>query len=409
MEILCKRVDDFKKEKFETIKPTFNNAINEIFNIRETILNDLKKLIDANPSEEVYPKLLKTSIEARKLLLEKINRALANIDRPLEFSKETLNIFDGKLAKSINLTTDAVVTHGRYVRTTFEPEFTTVQSGLRRLHDLAKHLHEKIGKTVNEINKVESLSSEINFLFKLLESVEKIQKNVESLETLLKKTEEIVKEEELKLKQLTSSEEFKHVVDAKREYKHVQSEMTRIESEIKSAFSDISRPLRKLENLLLTGGYQMDREKIKILELCIRNPQEVISSDEKISVAEGVLQETVGLINENKIELDDRERRKKLERIQKLVAKLREFKRRFDVLSHRLETLQRDLAHPIQIQISELEQSIAEHRSKMDHTKMSLDDLKKKREQTEGEIEDKRANIEKHANEILGAKVKLTF
>lgn len=406
---LGERINNLKNEKFETIKPTFNDIIGEIIGTRETLLSNLKKLADANPSEEVYPKLLKSSIEARKLLVEKISRALANIERPSELSKNTLDTFDGKLAKSINLTTDAVVTHGRYVRTTFEPEFAVLQSNLRRLHDLTKHVHEKIGATINEINRLESLSSETNSLTELILSIKKNQDDIESLEMLLKKTEENMREEEARLKQLMSSEEFKRAADTKREHEQIESEIARLEGEVKSAFSDISRPLRKLEKLLSSGGYHMDREKVKALELCINEPQEIVSSDEKISAAEGLLQEAAELLDEGKIELDDRERRKKLERIRKLATRLREFKRRLDVLNHRLNAVQRDLQYPVQTQISELKQSIAEQKSKIDHAQKSIEDLKKKHEQAEKEIEDKRADIEKHAGEILGAKIELTF
>ncbi len=409
LEALNERVNNLGKEKLETAKPTFNALIDETAKVREMLLDDLKRLAEAKPAGDVYPGLLKTSAEAKKLLIEKIARALVNIERRPELSTGALETFDGRLTKATNLTTDAMVIHGRYVRTTFGLEFVAVESSLRRLHELTKQIHTAIEGILSNIRALGSLSSEINSQMELISSVQKIQDDIKSLESLFKETEGRVKNEKGQLKQLTSSEEFKRAVDARQELKQTELKTNRVEGEVISAFSDISRPLRKLGKLISSGRHQMDREKVKTLELCINNPREIISPDKKISVAEELLRETAKLIDEGKIELDERERRKKLERVRKLAARLKEFKRRLELLNQRLEIQRRTLEHPIQKQISELEQSIAQHESDLNHVKISIEELDRKHKLTEKEIEDKRVKLEKLASEILGTKVELTF
>ncbi len=409
LDAIRERVDSLRKERLETIGPTFNTVADEIIRTRETLLNDLKILADANPSENVYAGLLKTSIEAKKLLKEKITRALTNIKHRPELSTNALEAFDEKLTKTTNLTTDAMVIHGRYVRTTFGPEFTSVQFNLRRLHDVSKQLHTTIGEILRESRRLDSLSSEIDSQVELMGYVTQFQDDAKSLENFSKETEEKVKNDRERLTKLRSSEEFKRTVDAKQKFKQTELEIDRVKGEVRSAFSDIGRPLRKFEKLVSSGKHQIDREKIKALELCVNNPLELISSDEKISVAEELLRETVKLLDERKIELDERERRKKLERTQKLATKLREFKKRLELLDQQLEVQRQASEHPIQKQVSELEQSIARHEAELNQMKMSIGELDRKSKLTQEEIEEKRVKLKKLASEILGTKVELTF
>jgi len=409
LDALRERVDKLRKEKLETVKPTLNAILEEIARARGILLNDLKKLAEAGPSEEVHLGLLKTCTEARKLLTEKMTRALAEIERNTELTTGALEAFDGKLTKAINLTTDATAIHGRYVETIFGPEFAAVRSSLRRLNELVGQTHTTVERTLSESRILDSISLEINFQTELIQYSKKTQEDIKSLESLSKETEERVKNEREQLKQLMSGEEFKHAVETMRELKQTELEINHVKGEVTSAFSDISRPLRKLEKLVSSGEHQMDREKIKTLDLCITNPLEIISSDEKTQLAEKLLQETAKLLEDGKIKLNERERRKKLERIRKLAARLKEFKRYLELLNQRLETQRQALEHPIQKQISKLEQSIAQHESELNHIKTSIGELGQKSKLTEKEIEEKRANLEKLAGEIIGTKVELTF
>jgi len=409
LDALRERVNKLRKEKLETVKPTFNAVLEETARVREILLNDIKKLAEAKQSEEVHLGLLKTCTEAKKLLTEKMTRALADIERSTELTMGALEAFDGKLTKAINLTTDATAIHGRYVETIFGQEFAAVRSGLRRLNELAEQTHTTIEGIISESRALDSISFEINSQTELTQYIKKTQGDIKSLESSSKEIEERVKNEREQLKQLKSGEEFKRAIEAMRELKQIESEINHVKGEVMSAFSDISRPLRKLEKLVSSGGHQMDREKIKTLDLGINNPLEIISSDEKILSTEELLLETAKLLEDGEIELNERERRKKLERTRKLAARLKEFKRYLELLNQRLEIQRQALEHPIQKQISKLEQSIAQHESELNHIKKSIEELGQKSKLTEKEIEEKRANLEKLAGEIIGTKVELTF
>ncbi len=409
LDALYKRAEEEKQKELKKIEPDVNKAINEILESKKTVLNDLKKLAGAKQSEEVHPKLLKSATEARKLLVEKIHRALSNIERCPEFSPGALDTANRRLAKSINLTTDAMVTHGRYVRTVFEPELLALQYSLRKLHGTARMTNEKINTVVDRMKRLDSLLFEIKLLADMDSSSKKIRNEITTLEASAKEIENRMEEKKQELRQLTSSEEFKRISDAEQERERIGSEIESVKEKVKNMFSDVGRGLRKFENLLYSGVLHADRGKREILKICINSPEEVLYSDEKISAAEELLHEITKLLENGKIELGDRKKRKKLESMRELPTKLWESKRRLDALMRELEALQSDQDHSVRRRISEVRQSIEEQKSKLNRAKTSIEELKRKLEATKRETADKRANVERVAGKILGINVKLIF
>jgi chromosome segregation ATPase len=153
----------------------------------------------------------------------------------------------------------------------------------------------------------------------------------------------------------------------------------------------------------------MERGLMKTLELCIENPAEILSSDEKIPSAETLLLQTSKLISENKIDLGEKEKRKKLEKVQELAAGLGEYKKRLELLNKQLKVQTQVSEHPVQKQVARLKHSIEQNESKLKLAKASAEELGQKLSQTKDEIEKKRVDMEKSLGETLGAKVELTF
>lgn len=403
---LQRRVDDLRKKKIESAGPTIQALLDETNAIRKLLLNHLGRLSEAGPSEDVYTGLLRTGTEAKKLLIGKITRALAEISQAPELNPLALEAFDMKLTRAVNLTTDAFGVHGRYVEAIFRPELTDVRSDLRRLHEVAERVHDAIKNILEENTKLGSLSSEIDFCMQLVESVKKAQSEIKLLEERHKNVEETLRGERERLVQLRSSDEFKRAAEMEEGFRRAKLRIKRAEDEVAGAFLSISRALRKFEKLISSGEYQLDREKAEALELCIEAPLEVLSSEEKISQAERLLGEVAGLLGEGKIELGELERRKRLESIKSLAGRLRAFKEDIDRLRVQLVDVPE---HPVVRQASELERSIARHQSELDDIGASVEEFGRKIEQGKREIWEKKASLEKNAAKTLGTKVELVF
>ena len=403
------RLKKIKAEKLENGGPKLNALIAQMAKARETLLEELKALADAEPTEVIHSGLLKSATEARKLLIDKITRGLSEVTDAPEFSDAALASFDERLTRVTNLTTDAMVAHGRYVGSVFGSRFSSVRLYLRELHDIFRQAHTTIADITHESKSLDPILAEMESLVETVQNTGKMQEKIKSLEEQTKEAEETLKSERARLNQLESSEEFKRATDSVWEVNQTKLEINRVEGEVIGAFSEISRPLRKLGNLVASGKHQMDRDLIKALDLCIESPLETIVSDEKVSATETLLKETSRLLSEHKIDLEERERRKKLERTQQLAAALGDYKKRLELLNKQLEVQTQVSKHSVLKQVTELKHSISQNETRLNQTKTLTEEIDQKLKQTKNDIEKKRAELERSVSETLGLKVEITF
>ena len=405
------RVDKLKREKLAGAQSTLNTSLDRLSEERGALSKELKTLSEAKPTEEAYPGLRKSALEARRLLADKLTRATSSIQQRREFSTNGLAIPDGKLTKMVNLMTDAIATHGRHVRALFGPQLNTIELRLRRLHGLVREVHALIERTRGELRSLDSISSKISSQRELLHRIESMQTDSKSLKNQVAMLEKLIESESDQLAQLMGSEEFKSLSATGRELEKIEREIAQVKDAASSAISGLSRPLRKMEKLVRAGEYQMDREMVKVLELCIENPLEVLSSDEKIASTDTLLQKMIELLEGGKISMDDRERKKRMELARELLEEKRLLKLK-EQLTHlharkEIQTRAREQTSLFK-QKAELEGSIEKHKSDMKHARATIEELHRESQRAEKDIEKNLRELEKLATDAIGAMIELT-
>lgn len=408
---LQERVDELKREKLADAQSKLDPLLNRLSGERESLLNGLKTLSKAELTGEVYSGLRKSAIEARRLLVDKLTRAFSAIQPRGEFSTDYLATLDNMLTKTVNLTTDAVAAHGRYVRALFARQFDIIELHLRRLHELAIEIHTLTETTLKGIRSLDSISSKISSRKELFRRIENLQANAKSLEGQATELEKLIEDESTQLARLVNSKEFKSVDASGRELEQIEHEMANVRGATSSAISALSRPLRKMEKLVAAGKCQMDREKIKILEICIENPLEIFSSGEKLAAAEALLRRMIGLLEEGRISLGDRERKKRTELASELLEEKRllELGRRLERLHAQKEAKKRAReGSPLLRQKAELERLIKKHRLDLERTRKAIEDLHRESQLTAEEMDKNRGELKKVVSSVLGAELEIT-
>jgi len=158
LDSLRERVDALKKERLAEVQPKLAAVLDKIIGKKEWLLLELKNLEAAEPSEEIHPGLYKTVDGARRLLIGKLNRSLAYIKPPGGATPADLSAIDDSLTKAVNLATDAVVAHGRYVARLFSSHLRTIESRLREVHELARDVHILVEGALADIRSLEDIS-----------------------------------------------------------------------------------------------------------------------------------------------------------------------------------------------------------------------------------------------------------
>jgi len=405
------RVDALKKERLAEVQPKLTAAFNKIASERESLLAGLRDLVAAELVEDVHPGLYKTVDEARRLLADKLTRALTSIRPPGGTAPADLLAFDEVMTRAVNLMTAAIVAHGRFVARLFTPQLRPVESHLRELYGSARDAHAAIEKVLAEVRSLEGVSSKIALHADLTGRVEGLRADIMSLEKRAAELEGFIEAESAQLAQLIGGEEFGRLESSRRELEQIEHELTHAEAVAAHIILDFSRPLRKMRKLVMSGKLRMTKENSEVLELCIENPPEVFSSGKKLGVATALLRSMLELIESGEISLDARERRKRIEYTRVLLsggalAKLRGDIERLRDKKGALEGLcQRS---PILEKQAELKRVIGGHTSDLERAKATLDELRRDLQKTEEEIRKNKAELEEVASGVIGASVVIT-
>ncbi len=408
MDSLRDRMTKIRSEKIERFKPQFNQLLNEISGACAALSEALRSLYASDPEGEVDPGLAKSANEARKLLFDKVSRAISGIGRCSDFNSESLAAFDERLSKAVNQTTDAVKTHGRYVRAVFGDKATEFEASLRGLHELAMRAHTEIVNAIKETQAFDSVLSEISRQGQLAQDIGKTNEDIMSLESRAKDIEETLKDERAQLETLKAGDEFKLAMDSAKEFERTGQEINRLRGTVVSLVSELNRPFRKLEKLIKSGGHSAESEVKRVLEICIINPIEVISSKENLVAFEKLLRETAELANTDKIDLDKREKKNALEASQSLAAELGGIRDRLASLSSQIAAQKKAADSPVVEQTVKLESLIKQREYSLSETRAAIAELGKKAKLMDEELISKREGLKKQASETLGVIVELS-
>jgi len=411
LDSLRERVDALKKEKLTEVQPKLTAVLDRIIERKGWLSFELKNLEAAEPSEEIHPGLYKTVDGARRLLIGKLNRSLTYIKPLDDATPADLTALDDSLTRAVNLATDAVVAHGRYVARLFSSQLRTIESRLREVHELARDVHILVEGALTDIRSLGDISSKIELRTDLLRQAKDLRARVESLEKRATELEGLVEDGNAQLAQFISSEEFKQFESSRRELEQTEQEFERAQTVATTTILNFSRPLRKMRKLAMTGEYQMNKETAEVLELCIENPLRVFSSDEKLGAAAAVVRSMLELIEAEKIDLDAREHRRRIEDARALLAgealtKLRENIERLRAKKEALNELCQN--SPVLTRKMELERMVNGRTAELKTAKMTLEELQRDLQKTEEGIRKNKLELEEAASEVIGTAVNIT-
>ncbi len=408
MDTLKDRLIKAREGKLEASKIQLSPLFDEISAASAALSERLRELNVAEAEADIDPGLLRSATEARKLLVDKVSRAISGIGRAPEMTGEGLTAYDQRLSKGINLTTDAMKTHGRYVRAAFGQKSAEFESGLRNIHDLAMRMHSAIEDTVKQSQCIEAILSEISALSQIKMDQGKNSEDIKSLENRVKTIEESMGEERGRLDALKSGEEFRRATESIREFDRTEQEIAGLKATATSLISEMSRPFRKLEKLIKSGGHSVEGEVIRILDICINRPMDVISSGENLSALEKLLRVTADLASADKIDLDKRERKNTIDASQRLISELSGIREALANKGKLREAQKKASDSPALSQAMKIETLIKQHEYDLGEARAALEELRKKSKLLDEERATKTEGLKKQAGVALGLVVNLT-
>jgi hypothetical protein len=409
LEELEKEARKLKKDAIESAKRNTEPLLEEIRRIKENIISLVESLAQAESTDEIHPRLYKSAMEARRLLVDKATRAAKEINPPSGPTWQELMDFNKSLVRTSNLLSKATISHGRYVRTLFRREIEQLMQLTNRLQSLIAQLNSTLNQGKSRSQKFEDIPAKIARRRELTQKTEELQGREKTLKDRIAKLEKTRAEESKELKNLVESEDFKALEGLKQKRREIERELRRMRNSIRSSISGLSRPFRKMRKLASTGDYPLGRDMIKTLDSYLDDPLKTsFSEDEGHPKLTDLLENLQKVVEEEKIKLDSRERRKTNERAKdilehKTLAKLRAGYEREESRLKELE--ERRKSSPLLDRKDKLEHSISEHESKLDSAKSDLKAIQDELAEVKKQVEGVTSELKETSRSVLGLEI----
>ena len=398
-----------REKKLEEIENEARRRIGELPELIGSVERLAQALEQAEPSEEVHVRLLRASTEAKRLLAEKVRRAVRSLKVPKTAEWESLVSFSRDLGRVLGLVTSAFATHGGRASVVFKPQVQELWQWVQRFQALASELRGLVEARGEEIFSLDGIFSKLLRLKELRDEVGSASERKSSLENELKSLRFELGLRNQELKDLLASEEAKRDEELRRELEALELKVRNLRGEASRIISGLSRPLKKLRKLVVKGERGLEREKLKTLELCLESPADALFTCS--SRVEELLEELENCLKAGELELSQREQKKKLELVKKaLEGRLQELKQEYNKALNEISERKKALiASAFGQRKAKLESLIQELQKKIKRAEAELEAVSKNLEKLKDEISKAEDEIQEKASALLGKPVKIKF
>ena len=299
---LKNKVNDMKRKEDEIIFSKGEIIVNNIkINIKK-VKESLKILGEKEISSEdkrVYD-IVKIS---RKNLITQISNALGIIVLPDKINYDTMLELNGPLtiffAKISNSSKSFY-----YTSLMLRDEIKEIEEDLKEIENENKNLSEILGQKYEILNEI---CKKIKKIKEYESEKENFKKEIEITEKRVKEQKERAEILNETLHNLENSEEYKTFLENKKKIIILKDNIKDNETKIRTQISPLVRPLKKFERIA---------KNKKDIFMFINEPIEFLNNS--YLKANDILLKLEKMIKEDKINLDEKERKKKLEKIKEI-------------------------------------------------------------------------------------------
>jgi hypothetical protein len=307
------------ESKISEIEMNSAKKISEIKYLHENInslINDIEK---KEMEEKKNARFDKAAETAKKQIVKQFRKTLDKTN-PKNIGNE-LNEIRGYVNESYSLLINEINSFRKVIA------YTSVY-----LKDEMKELGERIQEMINELNELkqvfeknkeifefEKIKEKINLTREHFKEIEQLEKQVETISIEIEKKKEEIKNKEIEIKEIENSEEIKEIKKIEEELSKTNSEKQSLKLEVSSMLSTIDRPLQRFEGLIKSGRWKIDKEKKELLQDFMNNPLLALKKDLKGKEFKEILGEILKAIDDEKIDLKEKEKEKRIGALQELI------------------------------------------------------------------------------------------
>ncbi len=269
--------------------------------------------------EEGNPQLRKIVNTSRSASLRHLKPLLEKLQPPNLNDIMALKVY---CEQSAFILEKEIISNSRnlaYTSVLVKEEFKKLGENLDELHKIFLELRNTIAekKGIFLASKTKKIMCEIESKLNEIGQNEIEKKTAAEQVSLLEGRKKSLKDE---MSILQNSNEFRETELLNGKKSKLFAEKQEIKTKIIELFSNIERPLKKFNNLVESQNVSIPREEKELLEVYLTNPFSALKMDVKAEGLKGILKSVKKAVEENIVELDEREKEKRLNALGELIS-----------------------------------------------------------------------------------------
>ncbi len=379
-------LENWIKERNE-YKPKIKEDLKIVLSLKEEILNNLEELknvnLDKTKAEDKVKNIVKGNINA---YIHSINLFLKRINIPQEINFSYLKFFYEAFEREYSELNKKTYRNFQIIKELVGKELENVAKNVKRLELIIK----KIKEQSQELKKYEEL----------LLKFKNIKTNIENKDINIKKKKELEEEKNnlledcIKIKEgiknLKESKEFQEFQLLKDKKRILLDRKKNLENEIINFFSPFQKALKKYNNI----------HPIPLVKDYISDPVTALIKDQEFQIIE-ILQDIGKMIHEKKIELKEDKKKKIIQFLEHLnTSFLKSFIYRYQEIKKGEQEIKQEIEkNKVMEKIEELKKDFNVNSFKIENIKRELEKIK------EIDIPQEIKEFEDELNKVLKHKV----
>ncbi|KXA96558.1 hypothetical protein AKJ37_04910, partial [candidate division MSBL1 archaeon SCGC-AAA259I09] len=408
LEEVRKRIADRKSHPLQEEEKDYHPLLEKVSNIRGKIESLNKDLVGAEPGGEVHPNIYKSAEEGKRLLTDKVERAVGKMEAPQDPTWKDLLDLNESLQEAVNLLQNARVSHGRQVGAVFENEVSRLGRLADSLQSVSGELDDSLRKGKTRLGDLEETLEKIKERENLLGRKNELEEKLDEFRGKKAEVEGELDKERESLASLEKSERFEELEEVKDRIEELTRKKEEIRKRIGSKISELARPLRKMSKMIERDEHMVSSTVLEAVDLYQKDPvQTALEEEEGLPKLNAMLQELEGVL-EGKMELGEREREKRLEEVQDIIENEKVKKLREDY--HRTETKIDELKKerkesPLLEKKEKLEGSIESKKSEKSEVERKIEKKEDELEEVSVQIDEKSEEVREKVDSALDVQV----
>ncbi len=256
----------------------------------------------------------KTQLETRMVrLLEKLNPD--NRGNTLEDARAYAGEAKALLLNEVMNFRKSIAYTSAYMKDEMKSLGETLQELVNNYHEISNSLDKE-----KELFEFEKTKEKVELIKHKENEISTIENTVSSNTDLIKDKEVKAKEQKQKIDTLSVGKEMSSLMGFEKEKGNLASQKQQLKIEISSMVSTIDKPLTRFKSLVDSGRWKISVEQRDILESFINNPMIALKKDPSATAIKDILKEIISAIEDEKIDLKDKEKEKRVGALNELIT-----------------------------------------------------------------------------------------